>query len=577
MKKAGLFVTLLLSACCTFIFAGCSAKDRVSAVRLSGGNQSIVVEVGKFDFDDYKVVVSHASGAAEEIALTEDMISPQDRLKLYQVGKQTISIVYKNCSCQVQIIVERLNFDDISFDDKTVVYTGETFVMEVQGNVPDDATVFYPGENFFSQVGEYKIKAICYGDNYQTKEFEATLTILPAEYNFNDVKFEDAVYVYDGEPKSISVAGSMPSGVSVEYKIGKIRDDGAEGLIGERSGNSQTNAGRYEVTANFYSTNANFKQISPKKAILTIKKAKIANFDVPFADRSEVYTGLEYSIEADLEAMPKGVEAYYTIQQIKNSHGVDVSGEVQKNLNGTISAGTYVVGVNFKVADAENYEEIEPKFATLFIDRAEYKIENVFMNSKSVVYDGEAKSISLSGLAADSEPELPYGVRYSYSIVQFKDGEGNVLKDENGNVVERPLGNVNSAVAAGSYKVVAHLTSDDENYKEIDDIDGVLEIAQAEYSDLTLMMSNLSVNFDGNEHAISIVAENLPQTISVKYTIKKIKNADGSDVEGAIEIDGNAATEAGVYVVRVSFENSDKNYVSIASMTAELTILEVRA
>lgn len=327
------------------------------------------------------------------------------------------------------------------------------------GYIPSDVTVRYPNGNTFTNAGTYEVTAICYGDKYETKELVATLTIKKAVYDMSSVSFDDAEYTYDKSSKSISINGSLPEDVSVEYKIG------------DASGNSKVNAGEYTVIASFSSKNANYEKIADMSATLKINKAEIADFDVQFVDKNVVYSGQSYKLEADLTHLPSGVTANYTIQKIKNAQGENVDEGIASG-NQAIQAGTYVVSVNFVVADTENYKNIPSKSATLFIERAVYNLDNIYMYSKSVDYDGNDHSITLSGEKIDSQPELPFGISVSYTIKQ--------IKDENGNSVDGDVNDGNSASQVGSYEITAKLISSDENYYEIEDVTAILVISEVE-------------------------------------------------------------------------------------------------
>lgn len=554
MKKSCVLMVLLINICCLFIFASCSTNNFVKSISFQNNNEIVTIEIGKFNYDDYKITANYSDGNKEEITLTEEMISAYDKLKFYKVGEQTIKITYKNCNCEIKINVQRANLDNLVFESKTVVYTGKPFTMEVQGNIPADVKVRYPNGNSFSNSGTYDITAICYGDNYETKELFATLRIEKAKYDMSNVKFENATFNYDRTPKSISITGTLPDGVSVEYRIG------------EKKGNSETNAGQYEVIVSFSSKNTNYEQIPEKTATLTINKAKYGNIDLKLADKKTTYSGHSNYIEADLTAVPKGVNSYYTIQKVKNAKGEDVESSVEEGNSATL-AGTYIVRVNFIVTDTENYESIAPKSAILIIERAIYEIDNAFMYSQSFVYDGKEKSINLSGEGIETQPVLPFGVSVTYTNKQ--------IRDKNGNEVEGIINVGNSLINAGTYEITAHLTSTDENYKEISDITGILEIRQAEYEDLKLNMYDMTVKYDGNSHSIIVNYTTLPETITIHYTIKMTKTGDGSVIENPIESIGNSATEIGTYEICATFVNSNENYEEISSITAILVITEV--
>jgi hypothetical protein len=103
------------------------------------------------------------------------------------------------------------------------------------------------------------VTATATGANYQgTKDSAATPAVAKAAYAMGDVTFNDYSVSYDGNPKSIQITGTLPSGVSVSY-----------------SDNGQTNPGTYSVTAHFTGDSTNYLLIPNKTAMLTINKAVI--------------------------------------------------------------------------------------------------------------------------------------------------------------------------------------------------------------------------------------------------------------------------------------------------------------
>ncbi|WP_293892831.1 MULTISPECIES: YDG domain-containing protein [unclassified Sphaerochaeta] len=101
------------------------------------------------------------------------------------------------------------------------------------------------------------VTATATGANYQgTKDSTATTAVAKATYAMGEVTFSNYAMAYDGDPKSIQITGTLPSGVSVSY-----------------SGNGQTNAGTYTVTAHFTGDSTNYETIPNKTATLTIAKA----------------------------------------------------------------------------------------------------------------------------------------------------------------------------------------------------------------------------------------------------------------------------------------------------------------
>lgn len=559
MKKTCFVMTLLISMLCIFFFAGCAPSDGVKSISVEGNDEAFVIELGKFSYEDYKIKVNYSNGKTEEIALSEDMVASYDKLKFYKEGEQTVKITYKNCSCEMKINVQRASLESVvTFESKQFVYDGNIFELNVQG-LPADAKVYYPNGNSASKVGTHKIEAICYGDNYKTLSKTANLIITEAEYDMSNVKFEDAEYTYDGDPKSISITGTLPDGVKVSYSI-----DG-------KDGNSATDAKEYTVIASFSSNNNNYKPIANMTATLNIKKAKYKNLDITLSDKNVVYDGHTFFIEAegkDLSSLPKGVELKYSIQKIKNARGESVVSAIEVDKRSAIYAGTYKVTLSFVIPDANNYESIESKTATLFIDRAEGEINNAFMYSKMSVYDKTEKTIELKGTDPNADPVLPiYAGEITYKIKMIRNALG---KDVQAEAVDG-----NGAIDAGTYEVSAHIALTNENYYEIPEITGLLEIQQAEYEDFTVIMDELQVSYDGESHSIIANCKNTPETVTIIYKIMKVKDASGNDIENPTEEEGNSAIDAGTYTIRAIFDNSDPNYIEISPITATLVITEV--
>lgn len=554
MRKTVLSIMFFIGICCVFLFAGCSGGAFIKSIDIANDDETINIELGKFNYDDYTIIVKYFNGKTEEISLTEDMISAYERLKFYQTGEQTVKITYKNRSCNIKINVVRASLSNlIELKNKSAVYTGQPVIVEVEGDVPSDVTVRYPNGNSRTDAGTYVITALCFGDNYETTELKAILTIEKATYDMSGVRFDDATFDYDGNSKSVVLTG-IPTGVTVKYKIG------------ERDGNSATNAGTYNVVASFSSDNPNYNPIDDMSATLTINKAKYPDFNLDFKDKNVVYGSHANSIDADLTQIPKGIETYYSIQKIKDAKGNEVVSEEELNKNIATDAGTYIVRIYFIISDASNYENILPKSATLIIDRAEYVIDDAFMDSQRYVYDGTCKSIVLTGKNVGDQPVLPAGVSVSYSY--------RLIKDKNGNEADGAVCEGNSVTNAGTYEITAHLTSTNENYNDINDISGILEIAPAEHEDIFAVMNDVSVSYDGNSHSITVSYSNLPKTITIKYSIKMTKTKNGDIIENPVESEGNSAIEAGTYEICVTFVDSDENYAEIPSLTAVLVITE---
>ena len=108
-------------------------------------------------------------------------------------------------------------------------------------------------------AGSYTVKATFPETvNYNAVTATDDFTITKATYNMTGVKFEDASYTYDGNEKTLTISGTLPTGVTVAYGNNKL-----------------TNAGSVTATAKFTIADSNnYCAIDDMTATLTITKAK---------------------------------------------------------------------------------------------------------------------------------------------------------------------------------------------------------------------------------------------------------------------------------------------------------------
>ncbi|MBQ7913762.1 MAG: InlB B-repeat-containing protein, partial [Clostridia bacterium] len=541
--------------------------------------------------------------------------------------KATVTLAnYNPVELTATLTINKATYDmsGVVFADKTVTYNGESHSITAT-NLPDGVTAQYTGNNQVN-AGEYEIKATFTGDsaNYEPIESKtATLTINKATYDMSGVRFENTEATYDGQTHSVTVTG-LPSGVSVSWENnGKVNADeytvtakftgdsqnyeliadktttltihkatitgitftGAEytydgtekslaiagtlpdGVTVSYTGNNQTNAGEYTVTATF-TTNANYNDLSDMQATLKINKATYDMSGVVFKDKSVNYTGEAYSLEAT--NLPSGVSVSYvgnnqtqagnyTVTAKFTGDGVnynaipdmtaklvinasDLTGisfadgeftydgqpksiyitgtlpegvEVEYTNNEKINADSYTVTATFTCTNG-NYTNLPELTATLIIKKATYDMSGVVFKDKSVNYTGEVYSLEATN--------LPNGVTVDY---------------ENNNQTQ-----------AGEYTVTAKFTGDSDNYNAIPDMTAKLTISA---SDLTgISFNDGEFTYDGTAKSIYITGE-LPDGVTVSYTNNGKINADS-------------------YTVTATFTCTNGNYTNLPELTATLTI-----
>ena len=341
--------------------------------------------------------------------------------------------------------------DGVAFENIETTYDGTEKTIAVS-NLPDGASVVYDKANIYINAGEYTVTATVSQENHEDLQLTATLIINKATYDMSAVVFADKAVTYNGESHSIT-ATNLPNGVTVEY-----------------TGNNQTNADEYTITATFTGDSANYEPIADKTATLTINKASVSK---PAQDSTSfVYNGNEQTYQLAENSL-------YTI-----------SGNKQTN------AGNYNVMISLN--DKNNYQWSDGLSTDLSysfnIAKAIYDMSAVMFADKNVTYNGETHSVIVTN--------IPNGVSVDY---------------EN-----------NNKMNADTYTVIAKFTDTTGNYENPADKTATLIINKATYDMSGVAFADKTVTYNGN--AYSIEAQNVPSGLSVSYTGNDKTNVDAYTV-----------------------------------------------
>ena len=539
MKKLRLFMLLtLLSMLVLLALVGCNNEDRVESISFKDHdpNTAIQMAVGDFDFSAYTLAVVYVSGSTEEITFTRDMIAATDLFKLYQVGEHDITVKYGDTEYTFKVSVERNTFEGLAFPENNVfTYNGKAHTVEVDGEIPANAVITYVGGNSFVNAGTYNVTAVVSCEGYVTQKISTTVKIEKAEYDMSKVTFEGEEVVYDGKSHSVTISGSLPTGVSAPTYT-----------INGKSGSSATDVGEYTVKAAFSGNDPNYHAIPEMQATLKITPAEYVVKDVDIIFRSEggnvisnatkIYDGESVTFElSDESKLSKKITVSFAVCD-KDGKVISTSNKKTNILN----AGIYTARVEFTMADGKNYKPIAPIEKTFEVLKAEYPtLQEIQFVASQFPYDGKAHSLVVEG-------KLPTGVTASYEY--YKDGK--LLVDGEG----KP---VTSVFDAGRYIVKAIFTHNDQNFNKIDSVSAILNITAA-----TINVSDLEVKFngtdvqDGTAKSVTVIGD-LPEEITtvIVYYLdgKALKNADGSYV--------SSVTDAGEYYVYIQLLSTSDNYV----------------
>lgn len=386
LKKRTLKYIFVLFVSVLLFLTGCDGANAIVSIQVQDQSEEkpFTFVVGEFAFENLNLVVSYENGETKLVAITEEMISQDDLIKLYKLGKHEIEVTYEKKKTSMHVYGTYKQFSDLYLNDVTMTYTGNEIKVEVEGNVPDTARIVYPQGNTYKNVGTYVTKAVVFENGYEVLELSANVVITKTEYDMSMVEFADAEYTYDGTEKMLFVQGDIPEGVSVSYYVNGFPTTGI------------TDSGVYEVTAVFNGDSKNYEPIPDMKATLTIKKATHNMEGISLEDAEFIYDSYMHELTLNNESLlPSGVQAVY-----KNNKQVD--------------AGTYEVVVEFELDDPNNYEAIEPFKATLTIEKAEYDLSEYYLLGQKQKYE-EGKTFELS-----LNEEVPSFVNVEYKYYPQK-------------------------------------------------------------------------------------------------------------------------------------------------------------
>ena len=140
------------------------------------------------------------------------------------------------------------DFVGILFEDQTIDYNGEEHTIIATG-VLEGASVEYTNAGPYKNAGEYNISVSISADGYNTFTKTAKLTINKIDFP-STITFKNKKVMYTGGEKTILITGDLPEGTQVEY-----------------TNNTQTQVGKYDVSATLINANYNTKTLN---ATLTI-------------------------------------------------------------------------------------------------------------------------------------------------------------------------------------------------------------------------------------------------------------------------------------------------------------------
>ena len=567
MRKAINFITVIIISFFVMVFlAACQreSKNKIYNIDISG----VVFEDKTYTYDG-NVHNIYISGTIPSGVIVTYTGNSKVNVGTYEViaSFQIANGYTKIADMKANMTIEKAPVTGIEFKDKTFEYDGLPHSLAVEGELPESLVVDYR-YNTATEVGTYEVEAHFssteINPNFIIPEpMKANMTI--SKKVIDNITFENQTFPYDGKSHSIGIKGELPTGVNVNYE-----------------GNVKSEAGTYEVTANFNDTTGNYS-ISNMSALMTIEKVNMEG--VSFENTSFMYDGLEHKIE--VSNLPEGVEVSYsptntykdagkyevtanlndttgnynvpsemtaTLIIFQKSlpvefndkevtyngleHKLEIEGSLPEGVtvsyttNSYTDSGVYEVTASFE--DLNNNYIIDDMIATLTIKKAD--LLGISLENKTVTYDGSPKSIDITGQLDESISSLTEYTK------EFKN---------------------NNKINAGTYYVHATITPTNENFNELI-LDATLIIDKAEIEGIT--MEDVTVDYDGTSKTIFVTGD-VPSGIAIDYYY----NGD------MLKEDQEGVVNAGIYeVTAVLRESTTSNYKISKDLTAILTINKIK-
>ena len=491
MRIKKVWLTIILICCSIFLFSGCAEERLATSILINGylAENPLEFTIGDFSYNDYTVSVTYEDGGTETITLTEDMIPETDKLKFYQEGRNSITVTYKGAETSVEINVLRNKFpENVELKDYTTTYTGKTFKVEVEGDIPGGTKILYPQGNTFKNAGEYDMTAILQRDGYETKILSSRVVIKKATYDVSNAQLYKEKVKFNNDWHSLTIKGTkievngatvhnpatLPQGVSVSYSITKVKDGNGVDIPTDKqqvaNGNMAIDAGEYKICAHFKGDTSNYESIEPSVAYLTIERATYDLSKVEFINKTVTYSGKENSLSIlDESKLPLDVSVSYQIKKTHNGAGEEIKPEdTYKNGNMATDTGEYLVKAIFSIKgkNAENYTANPLEmYAKLTIQYASYdeEMSDLYINSEYYVFE-QSKTYEIS-----FDCVLPKGVTPEFKVTNANGEEivGEMVEELDETLIKTTYKYLFTVKEPGEYTCLVTFKHNNEHYKEI--------------------------------------------------------------------------------------------------------------
>ena len=291
----------------------------------------------------------------------------------------------------------KLNFTGVSFASESVVYDGNSHILNEVSGAPENTSINYVGRNSYVDVGVYQATATLSKDGYNDLTLNATLTITKA--TFSGYEYESKSVTYDGldHINDIQLIGVLPEGTTVRETIKNSNNEIVTSAI---------DVGSYTYTCEITNKNYNTETLS---ATLNIKAQK-KDMPVFVSSDGTIYfaNGLHesylYSLNSSAELKQLDYSSPKEFNRYSPSSALFISGSPFLNSVKEITGGeTSILYSDSNISDFVKYNSNIFYYScnSLKAEKAGiYKVDATNTESEPIVtkiFEGKTDNLSIYG------------------------------------------------------------------------------------------------------------------------------------------------------------------------------------
>ncbi|MCI8383802.1 MAG: DUF5011 domain-containing protein, partial [Clostridia bacterium] len=378
-----------------------NVKDFISNVSIESMPTKTEYRLGeKLDLTGGKIKVTMASGAIEEIDMTDDMIKQYDETF---IGEQKVIITYNETELEIPITIRKKEMTtkqlDISIpEEKDLIYDGTpktVAVKAVEGisGIGEITVKYYPiidgveGEPTTEapvNSGEYRVKVdVAEGQEYEAKEglVVGTIIIRKAEQTTPAITLSKDSVMMTEEAPDLTLSNSVMENGTVTFtssdeKVVTVDENGNITLVG---------AGKAEITVTYGET-TNYTEKSATVTLEVTRDTLVENNFI-IENPTTIYDTMVKDAKVTVD-----VDGIGTLSVVYKQNGSVVT---------PINAGKYDVYVN--VTEGTKYGAVtDLKVGTLTINKAEQTTPAITLSKNTVMMTEEAPELTLTNTAMEN-------------------------------------------------------------------------------------------------------------------------------------------------------------------------------